>query len=111
MRALVASGHSSAVTVSRTPAHFTPERTLCIDDRGFLKPYLQEGLQYTARQMIPAYYYRNGLTYAVTREGLLDQGKIIQDDTIAVPVERPVVNIDEPLDLAWAEFILQQENK
>jgi hypothetical protein len=47
----------------------------------------------------------------VTREGLLDQGKIIQDDTIAVPIERPVVNIDEPLDLAWAEFILQQENR
>jgi CMP-N,N'-diacetyllegionaminic acid synthase len=107
---LVASGNSSAVTVSRTPAHFTPERTLCIDDRGYLKPYLQEGLQYTSRQMIPAYYYRNGLTYAVTREGLLDQGKIIQDDTLAVPIERPVVNIDEPLDLAWAEFILQQEN-
>jgi CMP-N,N'-diacetyllegionaminic acid synthase len=109
VRALLDSGNSSAVTVSRTPAHFTPERTLCIDDRGHLKPYLEEGLRYTARQMIGAYYYRNGLTYAVTREGLLDQGSIIQDDTIAVPVERPVVNIDEPLDLAWAEFILQQE--
>lgn len=111
VRMLVKSGNSSAVTVSRTPAHFTPERTLCIDDRGHLKPYLEEGLRYTSRQMIPAYYYRNGLTYAVTREALLDQGRIIQDDTIAVPIERPVVNIDEPLDLAWAEFILQQENK
>lgn len=111
VRMLLESGHSSAVTVSRTPAHFTPERTLCIDDRGHLKPYLQEGLRYTSRQMISAYYYRNGLTYAVTREGLLDHGKIIQDDTIAVPIERPVVNIDDPIDLAWAEFILQREQQ
>ena len=111
VRALLESGNSSAVTVSRNPAHFTPERTLCIDDQGHLKPYLEEGLRYTSRQMIPAYYYRNGLTYAVTREGLLDQGKIIQDDTIAVPIERPVVNIDDPLDLAWAEFILQRQQQ
>lgn len=110
VRILVESGNSSAVTVSRTPAHFTPERTLCIDERGYLKPYLEEGLRYTSRQMISSYYYRNGLSYAVTREGLLDQGSIIQDDTLAVPIERPVVNIDEPLDLAWAEFILQQES-
>ncbi|MGB5177539.1 MAG: acylneuraminate cytidylyltransferase family protein [Gammaproteobacteria bacterium] len=109
VRLLVDSGNSSAVTVSQTPAHFTPERTLCIDDQGHLKPYLAEGLRYTSRQMIGAYYYRNGLAYAVTREGLLDQGSIIQDDTLAVPIERPVVNIDEPLDLAWAEFLLQQE--
>jgi len=109
LRILVDSGNSSAVTVSRTPAHFTPERTLCIDERGHLRPYLDEGLRYTSRQMIGAYYHRNGLAYAVTREALLDQGKIIQDDTLAVPVERPVVNIDEPLDLAWAEFILQRE--
>lgn len=110
LRILVESGSSSAVTVSRTPAHFTPERTLCIDEQGHLKPYLEDGLRYTSRQMIGAYYYRNGLAYAVTREGLLDQGSIIQGDTVAVTVERPVVNIDEPLDLAWAEFILQQEH-
>ena len=106
--ALLESDCSSAVTVSRTPAHFTPERTLCVNDKGHLRPYLQEGLKYTSRQMIPAYFYRNGLTYAVTRKGLVDRGLIIQEDTLAVPVERPVVNIDEPLDLAWAEFLLQQ---
>ena len=108
---LLQRGASSAVTVSRTPAHFTPERTLCTDDDGRLRPYLDAGLNYTARQMIPAYYYRNGLTYAVTREGLLEQGHIIQSDTIAVPVERPVVNIDDPLDLAWAEFLLQRSEE
>lgn len=108
VRALLESNCSSAVTVSRTPAHFTPERTLCVNDRGQLRPYLQEGLKYTSRQMIPDYFYRNGLTYAVTREGLVDRGCIIQEDTLAVPVERPVVNIDEPLDLAWAEFLLRQ---
>jgi len=108
VRALLDSGCSSAVTVSPTPAHFTPERTLCVNDQGHLRPYREDGLKYTSRQMIPDYFYRNGLTYAVTREGLVDQGRIIQDDTLAVPVERPVVNIDEPLDLAWAEFLLRQ---
>ena len=108
VRALLESGCSSAVTVSRTPAHFTPERTLCVNDQGHLRPYREDGLEYTSRQMIPDYFYRNGLTYAVTREGLVDRGHIIQEDTLAVPVERPVVNIDEPLDLAWAEFLLEQ---
>ncbi len=105
---LVSSNASSAVTVSPTPAHFTPERTLCINTEGQLMPYLEEGLKYTARQMISEYYHRNGLAYAVTRHGLLEQGSIIQADTIAVVVERPVVNIDEPLDLDWAEFLLQR---
>lgn len=109
VRALLESGCSSAVTVSRTPAHFTPERTLCVNDEGHLRPYLEDGLRYTSRQMIPDYFYRNGLTYAVTREGLVDRGGIIQEDTLAVPVERPVVNIDDPMDLAWAEFLLQQQ--
>ncbi len=101
-------GCSSVVTVSRSPAHFAPERTLRIDDDGYLGPYLADGLTYTARQMIGNYYYRNGLVYAVTRSSLVDRGIIIGDDTCALPIERPVVNIDEPLDLEWAEFLLQR---
>ncbi len=108
VRTLIESGCSSAVTVSPTPAHFTPERTLLVDHEGHLDFYLESGARYTARQMIPAYYYRNGLTYAVTRKALLKQGSIIQEDTVAVTVTRPIVNIDDPLDLAWAEFLLQR---
>ena len=101
-------GCSSVVTVSRSPAHFAPERTLQIDDNGYLGPYLADGLTYTARQMIGDYYYRNGLAYVVTRSSLVDHGTIIGDDTCALPIERPVVNIDEPLDLEWAECLLQR---
>lgn len=99
---------SSVVTVSRSPAHFAPERTLRIDEHGYLGPYLADGLTYTSRQLVGSYYYRNGLAYAVTRASLVEQGTIIGDDTLALPVERPVVNIDEPLDLEWAEFLLQR---
>ncbi len=99
---------SSVVTVSRSPAHLTPELMLRIDDRGYLAPYLADGLTYTSRQMVGAYYHRNGLAYAVTRASLVDRGTIVGDDTLALLTERPVANIDEPLDLEWAEFLLQR---
>ena len=49
---------------------------------------------------------KNILAMILARDGLLNQGRIIQDNTIGVPMEQPEVNIDESLDLSWAESIL-----
>jgi CMP-N-acetylneuraminic acid synthetase len=107
--ALVNSGREAAVTVSRTPAHYTPERALRIREDGSLQFYSAEGGRHTARQSIPAYYHRNGLAYAVTREGIFQHDALIGDHAVAVVVEREVVNIDTELELAWAEFLLARE--
>lgn len=103
---LVDSGASSVVTVSRTPAHYTPEKTLRIADDGHLVPYLADGLRHTARQTIPTYYHRNGAAYAVTRKGLVDEGIVMERDCRPLVIERPLVNVDEEIDLALAELLV-----
>lgn len=108
--ALINSDHAAAATVSPTPAHHAPQKTLTIDATGELGFY--DPADHTARrQNIPSYYHRNGLCYAVRRETLIDRGHIIEEGCAAVVVARPVVNIDEPFDLELAEFLMTRAAK
>lgn len=111
MRALMDSGAPAAVTVSRTPAHFTPHKTLTMDsDSERLGFYLGQGDRYSLRQAIPAYFHRNGLCYAATRPHLVDRGHVLNDETVGVVVDREVVNIDEPFELEYAEWLLARQD-
>ena len=105
VRALTEGGHQAAATVSRVPGHFTPQKILTRDDSGLIRHYLSEGAAVVARQQIPAYWYRNGLCYAVTRAALVDRGHIIEEDCVGVEIEGPVVNIDDPFELDIARFL------
>ncbi len=104
LKAMVEGGHQAATTVSRVPAHFTPEKTLLKKESGVLSYYHPKGQEHTARQTIPPYYFRNGLCYAVTRQTLIDHGRIIEEDCVGVVIDRYVVNIDDPIDLELADF-------
>jgi CMP-N,N'-diacetyllegionaminic acid synthase len=109
LRALVDAGAPAAATVSPTPAHYTPHKTLKINDNGEIDFYLEGGAKHSLRQGIPAYYHRNGLCYAVTRDHLVNQGCIIDRGAVAVVVDRHVVNIDEVFELELAEWLLERE--
>jgi CMP-N,N'-diacetyllegionaminic acid synthase len=104
---LLRGNHSSAATVSLTPAHFTPQKTLTVEN-DIIDFYHAMGSQYSLRQTIPKYYHRNGLCYAVTRDHLFNKNRIIDNETAAVVVERNVVNIDEPFELELAEWLLKR---
>ena len=104
--ALIAGNHKAAATISRSSAHHTPHKTLTVDDDGRIGFFLPRGADHSLRQSVPACYHRNGLCYAATRSTLIDDGHIIEDDCVAVVIERPVVNIDEPFDLEMAEFLI-----
>jgi CMP-N-acetylneuraminic acid synthetase len=101
---MIEGGHQAATTVSRVPAHFTPEKILRMEDSGILGYYHPHGAEHTARQTIPPYFFRNGLCYAVTRQTLIDYGQIIEENCVGVVIDRFVVNIDDPEDLDLAEF-------
>ena len=109
--AVVEDGHRAATTVSRVPGHFTPEKTLSLDDDGVIEFIMGDRAVHGARQAIPAYHYRNGICYAVTRETLLDHGHIVEDDCVGVEIDRFIVNIDEPFELELAEFMLDKERR
>lgn len=109
VRAVVDDGHRAATTVSRVPGHFTPHKTLTLDENHVISFYLGDEAVHGARQAIPAYHYRNGICYAVTRETLIDRGHIVEEDCVGVEIDRFVVNIDEPIELELAEFLLARE--
>lgn len=99
----------SAATVSPTPAHFTPEKMLCLDERDLVRPYLNR--RTSRRQEIPPYYHVNGVCYAVTRSELLQGGTIIGANCAAVIIDRPLVNIDDEFDLELAEYLMKKAGR
>jgi CMP-N-acetylneuraminic acid synthetase len=109
LRTLVEGGHPAAATVSPTPGHFTPHKTLTISAEGIIGFYLEGGAGYSLRQTIPKYFHRNGICYAATRQHVVEHHLIIDRDAAAVVIERPVVNIDELLDLELAGWLLERE--
>lgn len=110
VRCIVEDNCPAAVTVSRTPAHFTPQKTLELDRDGNLAYYIgSEGINFHTRQTIPTYYHRNGICYAVTRDYLMGQGQILEGAKPIV-IDRPIVNIDEPYELELAGWLMQQQS-
>lgn len=103
--------HMAAATVSRTPGHYTPHKTLVQDADGSIGFYLANGPSYANRHLIPSYFHRNGLCYAVRRETLMDKGCILEDRCAAVLIDRPVVNIDEAFDLELADYLMERQNR
>lgn len=106
---LIQDNHAfSVATVSKTPGHYTPHKTLTISDNGEIKPYLEDGIQFSIRQQIPNYYHRNGICYATTRESLIDHNNLMENNCIALTIDRPVVNIDEEIDFKLAEVLMSK---
>lgn len=103
-------GAAAAATVSRTPAHYTPHKTLTIED-GSIGFYLPTGAQHSLRQTIPAYYHRNGACYAVRRATLFEHDAIIEHDCRAVIIDRHLVNIDDAFELDLAEWLLARDSE
>lgn len=108
LKKLIENNYSSVATVSLTPAHFRPHKTLEINKRGMINFYLPRNDSYSLRQNIPNYFHRNGICYALTREKLIEEKVILDESTHAMIIKRDVVNIDEPFDLELAEFLLKR---
>ena len=97
----------SVVCVSPIDTKCHPSKALSIKN-GLLNHYEKKGKEITARQQLETLYARNGVCYAVTRESLLNENAgIFTDQTRAVLIDRYIVNIDEEMDLKWAEFLIQ----
>ncbi len=103
-------GFPAAVTVSTTPAHYTPHKTLKVDADNQIAYYIgQKGRDFHNRQSIPTYYHRNGICYAFTRQYLMDKGLSLEG-TSPVLIDRPLVNIDEPWELDLAGWLMKRQN-
>lgn len=110
LAAMLDGDHDSAATVSPTPAHYTPHKSLTRNAANQIGYFLRDGARFARRQEIAArLYHRNGICYAARRRALVERREIIGADCAAVIIDRPVVNIDEEFDFELAEWLLQRQ--
>jgi len=100
----------SALTVSRIDSKCHPHKLLTVGDDGVVGFYTTEGAAVTRRQGLQPLYSRNGLCYCFRRDTLIDRRALLTRNSVALVTERPVANIDEPLDLLWAQFLLENSS-
>jgi CMP-N-acetylneuraminic acid synthetase len=105
IQVLLANSVDCCFTVSPTPAHYTPQKTLKIRSDGLVDFFLPASQAQTIRQHIPEYYHRNGVCYAVRRQHLVDRGQIVTPGSFPLVINRPLVNIDEPFELDLANWL------
>lgn len=104
---LLDTGADSAVTVVQVDHMFHPLKFKVMQgDR--LSPFVEEERGRMAAHELPAVFVRNCAVYA-TRRGAIDRGEILGDDSrgYVMPRERSI-DINDPLDLAFAAFLLEQ---
>ena len=93
--------------MSLVPYSHPPQRAVWVTD-GYVKPYF--GLQYMKQaQLLDTLYRHDGSIIFAKAEAFLREGEFYGTKVAPyfIPQERSV-DIDSPLDLAWAEFILSR---
>jgi len=106
---LATSGAESAVSVVQLDHAIHPWKMKVLDGDRLLS-YLVDERGRTAAHELPPIYVRNCSVYA-TRRSAIDAGQILSDDCrgYVMPRERSV-DINEELDLAFAEFLLSRQS-
>ena len=108
-RRLIDTGADSVVTVSPLSTKSHPFKLLCLK-RGRLTFAFEEGRQVTQRQQLTGgLFWRNGVCYALTRACAMGSHGLLTARTVPEIITRPIVNIDEPIDLECAEILLARE--
>jgi len=108
---LISSHAASVVTVSSLNSKCHPAKALSIKDDERLGFYEALGAKVINRQSLEPLYWRNGVCYVINRESLLKNSRFITDNTLPFIIDREIVNIDHPIELEWAEFLLTKERE
>jgi len=107
---LLQSGADSVVSVIAVPHQFTPGSLMRIE-AGRVVP-LEPGGAVTRRQDKPLLYARNGPAVLATRADVIRNGRLYGDDTHPYVMSREEsIDIDDPLDLAFAETVLTARHR
>lgn len=96
-------------TVSETDSKAHPLKQLVLGEGGLLDLYDAKGHSIIARQQLNKLYHRNGVAYAISRTCLVSKESISGHRSNAVVINDPLANIDEEIDLEWAEFLLRRQ--
>jgi len=108
LKEMIINNADSSICVSPLNTKYHPLKTLKIDS-GKLSHYEQLGEKITARQQLNELYVRNGACYAVLCDYLLKHRSLFSDNTYPYIVNRNMVNIDDPIDFKWAQFLIDND--
>jgi len=110
LRKLISSSAESAVTVVRVGSDH-PIKIKKLDGNRIL-PYVLPEEEGTRRQDFPAAYRRSGAVYAMRRDTIMEKNRLYGDYIVGheTPKERSI-DIDEPVDLVVAEYMLGELRK
>ena len=108
---LVAGGWDAVWTVSPTDSKDHPIKQLCVAGDARLSYYDQSGADIVARQQLDPVFHRNGIAYAVTRECLTTQQKVMGRRTGALVIDEPAISIDTQWDIDLVEWIMNRRQR
>lgn len=102
-----ASGADSLISVCPVSQH--PALMKTIDAAGRVAPFLPGSPRAARRQDLPAVYRPNGAIYITRPDLILDENRLLGDDTLAfMMTEAESVDLDSELDFVIAELILRE---
>lgn len=98
----------SAVTVSKVPEHYAPEKIMLMDSSNTLNRYLNDKYISDLRQDIKSYYFRNGHCYCCNKKALFNEHAIISQQCQSIVIDRLTVNIDYKEELDYARYLFKK---
>ena len=108
---LVKGKENIVMTVSKTPAQYTAEKSFIAEKNGDLVSLINSNIDYSLRQNIKTYYHKNGICYAISRKYLIQEKRFIKKEKVKpLLIERQVVNIDNLQDLCLANWLIDTNN-
>ena len=108
LKEMVIHGADSSICVSPLNTKYHPLKALQINS-GSVSHYIKLGEDITARQQLNKLYIRNGVCYAVSRSYLLEYKSLFSINTRSYVINREIVNIDDPSDMEWAEYLIKKK--
>lgn len=99
----------TSVTVMPLDHALQPAKLKTMDEGGILRSYLSDEMGRMAAHQLPTLFVRNGSVYA-TRVSVIRRGEIIGDPCVGHVMSRErSVDINDELDLAFAEFLWERQ--
>ncbi len=95
---------SSVWSITETDSKYHPQKQLLVNKTN-LKFYSPIGKKIIARQQLSKIYHRNGAVYAVSRDYLINQKKLIGKNTGYIISKNYMTSIDNHFDIKYLEWI------
>ena len=109
---LITSGADSVIGMTAIEDHH-PMRAKWLDEYGRIQEFIREPDSGRRQDCIPKAYISNGTVYALTREAVMEQGKLFGHKTslgYVMPGERSI-NIDTEMDWLLCKAMLERTQK